>query len=94
MASMKRPAISRKPAAGRSADEEAISAFISKGGSVPHDPPPDDERAEARINFRLPGDMLAEVDAAIRQRRIRISRNTWLLEAVQEKLDREAGQAS
>ena len=94
MASMKRPAISRKPAAGAHADEEAIAAFISKGGSVPHEPPLDDERTEARINFRLPGDMLAEVDAAIRQRRIRISRNTWLLEAVQEKLDREAGQAS
>jgi|RhiMetStandDraft_8_1073273.scaffolds.fasta_scaffold227092_1 hypothetical protein len=94
MASMKRPAISRKPAAGAHADEEAIAAFISKGGSFPHDPPLDDERTEARINFRLPGDMLAEVDAVIKQRRIRISRNTWLLEAVQEKLDREAGQAS
>jgi len=94
MASMKRSAISRKPGAETPADEEAISAFISKGGSVPHGTTPDaEERAEARINFRLPGDMLAEVDAAIRQRRIRVSRNTWLLEAVQEKLDREAGQA-
>jgi hypothetical protein len=33
------------------------------------------------------------VDVAIKHRRIRISRNTWLLEAVQEKLDREAIQA-
>jgi hypothetical protein len=36
--------------------------------------------------------MLAEVDALIRHRRIRISRNTWLLEAVQEKLDRDTTQ--
>lgn len=95
MAGMKRPAVTRKPGADTPADEEAIAAFISKGGSIPNEPPPDEEeRTEARINFRLPGDMLAEVDAAIRHRRIRISRNTWLLEAVQEKLDRDAGKAS
>ena len=95
MAGMKRPAVTRKPGADTPpAGEEAIAAFISKGGSIPHEPSPaEEERTEARINFRLPGDMLAEVDAAIKHRRIRISRNTWLLEAVQEKLDREAMQA-
>jgi hypothetical protein len=91
MADMKRPAVSRKPGKDTApADEEAIATFISKGGSVPNELPPHaGERAEARINFRLPSDMLAEVDAAIKHRRIRISRNTWLLEAVQEKLDRD-----
>jgi hypothetical protein len=95
MAGMKRPAVSRKPGADTPSDDErAIAAFISKGGSVPNEPPPEEEeRTEARINFRLPDDMLAEVDALIRHRRIRISRNTWLLEAVQEKLDRDTAQA-
>lgn len=91
MAETKRPAVNRKPGSNAPpGGEEAIAKFISKGGSVPNElPPHDDGRGEARINFRLPGDMLAEVDAAIKHRRIRISRNTWLLEAVQEKLDRD-----
>jgi hypothetical protein len=96
MADMKRPAVTRKPGANTPpADEEAIAAFINQGGSTPDEPPPaEEERTEARINLRLPGDMLAEVDAAIKHRRIRISRNTWLQEAVQEKLDREGKQTS
>lgn len=44
------------------------------------------------VNLRLPEEMLAEVDALLKQRRVRVSRNTWFLEAIVEKAQRERGQ--
>jgi hypothetical protein len=41
------------------------------------------------VNVRLPEEMLAEVDALRKQRRVRVSRNTWFLEAIVEKAQRE-----
>jgi len=42
-----------------------------------------------RINLRLPAHTFAAIDAARGQRAGHVSRNTWLTEAVQEKLARE-----
>ncbi len=39
-----------------------------------------------RLNLRLPGEVFTAIDAA---RPGHVSRNTWLTEAVQEKLARE-----
>jgi metal-responsive CopG/Arc/MetJ family transcriptional regulator len=47
-----------------------------------------------RITVRLPDDMLAEVDAECSRRVGNVSRNTWILEAVQEKLLRAGGGAN
>ena len=47
-----------------------------------------------RINLRLPPETFAAVDAARLKRPGHISRNTWLTEAVQEKLAREAANAA
>jgi len=44
------------------------------------------------VNVRLPEDMLAEVDTLRKQRRMRVSRNTWFLEAIVEKTRREKGE--
>ena len=43
------------------------------------------------VNVRLPEDMLTEVDVLRKQRRVRVSRNTWFLEAIVEKAQREKG---
>jgi hypothetical protein len=43
------------------------------------------------VNVRLPEEMLAEVDALRKKRRVRVSRNTWFLEAIVEKAQREKG---
>ena len=43
------------------------------------------------VNIRLPEDMLAEVDGLLKQRRVKASRNTWFLEAIVEKIQRENG---
>mgnify|MGYP001218805010 FL=1 len=41
-----------------------------------------------RLNLRLPSDMLDAIDAARACRAGNVSRNTWITEAVQEKLSR------
>ncbi|WP_230948584.1 ribbon-helix-helix domain-containing protein [Burkholderia vietnamiensis] len=47
-----------------------------------------------RITVRLPDNMLAEIDAECSRRIGNVSRNTWILEAVQEKLSRGGGGAN
>lgn len=42
-----------------------------------------------RLNLRLSGEVFAAIDAARLARPGHVSRNTWLTEAVQEKLARE-----
>ena len=46
-------------------------------------------RSLDRINLRLAGDTFAEIDAACAGRPGNVSRNTWIAEAVEEKLARE-----
>jgi hypothetical protein len=42
-----------------------------------------------RLNLRLPGETFEAIDAARQARPGNISRNTWITEAVEEKLARE-----
>jgi hypothetical protein len=46
-------------------------------------------RSLDRINLRLAAQTFAEIDAACATRPGNVSRNTWIAEAVQEKLARE-----
>jgi metal-responsive CopG/Arc/MetJ family transcriptional regulator len=46
-------------------------------------------RSLDRINLRLAGDTFAAIDAACASRPGNVSRNTWIAEAVEEKLARE-----
>lgn len=52
--------------------------------------PNDSPRTLDRINLRLPPDMFEAIDAARGRRAGNVSRNTWITEAIQEKLSREA----
>lgn len=93
-------AIARKPrqnagaSVPTSVSERDIEALIHKGGSVAHHtraPAAAAPSGEApRVVLRIPAALLEEVDMAVRARRPKIPRHTWLLEAVQEKLEREA----
>ena len=65
---------------------------MHQGGSIAKSPAVSDEIEKMRVvNLRLPEEMLAEVDALLKQRRVRVSRNTWFLEAIVEKAQRERG---
>ncbi len=42
-----------------------------------------------RVNLRLPPEVFAEIDASCALRAGRVSRNTWVAEAIREKLLRD-----
>lgn len=47
-------------------------------------------RSLDRINLRLPGETFDAIDTSRTVRAGNISRNTWITEAIEEKLEREA----
>jgi hypothetical protein len=53
------------------------------------DSKPTTVRSLDRINLRLVGDTFAAIDAACAARPGNVSRNTWIAEAIEEKLARE-----
>ena len=83
-------AIARKPKPPQQPDEASIQQLINKGGSPPRAKP---ERSEAELSpvlLRIPSDMLAKIDAAVQRRRpVRISRQAWIIETLQQRLERE-----
>lgn len=84
--------MSQEPKPHEQVDEAKIAALVRRDGSIVEASAFSDETEEMRVvNVRLPEDMLAEVDALRKQRRVRVSRNTWFLEAIVEKTQREKG---
>jgi hypothetical protein len=53
---------------------------------------PGNEEEVKGLKLRLPVDLLAEVDAAVKKRRPAPSRHQWILEAIYEKLSRDAAE--
>jgi hypothetical protein len=81
-------AVTRKP---KRPDEAMVQRLIHKGGSVATDKPSHDNGSEfSPVILRIPSDMLARIDAAVQRRRpVRISRHSWIIEALHERLSRE-----
>jgi hypothetical protein len=79
-------AVTRKP---RVVPENEIEALIAKGGSVatpaPLPPAPGVKMVPVRIEMAL----LARIDRAVQAQPIKIPRNTWVLQAILEKLERD-----
>ena len=88
MALTRRP---KPPAPAATAAAVDVALLISKGGSVARaaDPAPSPVKP-APIVLRMPPDVLVRIDQAVEARRVRVPRHTWLMEAVIEKLEREA----
>jgi len=85
-------AISRKP------KPKTLDEFINEGGSAPivdvaiaPAVPALSSTVEQPVKLRVPADLLAQVDAAVKSRRPSPSRHQWILEAIYEKLEREVG---
>lgn len=49
----------------------------------------DNEKDSNRFSLRLKKELLADIDARRAERSGCISRNTWIAEAIQEKLERD-----
>jgi len=67
-----------------------IDAVINRGGSssaASHEEPTEKERI---FNLRVPESVVEKVDALRKLRTGKISRNTWILEAIADKIDRES----
>ena len=45
---------------------------------------------ERIFNLRVPESLVAKVDALRKRRTGKISRNTWILEAIEDKVERES----
>ncbi|MGV2831590.1 hypothetical protein [Myxosarcina sp. GI1(2024)] len=52
-------------------------------------PTSDDDNEVARVQLRLTKGKLREIDRVLSQRKVKVSRHVWLLEAIEEKLEKE-----
>jgi hypothetical protein len=83
-------AITRKPKATPATDETVVQELIRKGGSVAAPAAPQHDTQLAAVLLRLPADMLARIDASVKRRLpVRISRHSWIIEALQEQLTKQ-----
>ena len=81
-------AVARKPKADAQASEAQIAALIGRGGSaVAQKTAAADNLAVA---LRIPRPLAERLTRALEANMTRMPRHTWILEAIVEKLDREA----
>lgn len=66
-----------------------IEALIEKGASVKEDCKEKEEKKWTIINVRMSTEMLKNVDKFV-SNRVGITRTGWILEAIHEKLKKEA----
>jgi predicted HicB family RNase H-like nuclease len=62
---------------------------INRGGSSAASQEENEEQ-ERVFNLRVPESLVKEVDALRKRRTGKISRNTWILEAIEDKIQRES----
>jgi predicted HicB family RNase H-like nuclease len=67
-----------------------IDAVINRGGSSSAASQEEHMEKERIFNLRVPESLVAKVDALRKRRTGKISRNTWILEAIADKIARES----
>jgi uncharacterized membrane protein len=77
--------IAKKPTQDEETTQSQINAVISKGGSVANQ----DKAGNQKILIRIPNTLLDQVDTDLTTRPLKTPRNTWILEAILEKLARK-----
>jgi uncharacterized membrane protein len=77
--------IAKKPIQDEGTSQSQINAVISKGGSVANQ----DKARNQKILIRIPNTLLDRVDTDLTARPLKTPRNTWILEAILEKLERQ-----
>ena len=66
-----------------------IEEVINRGGSSAASQEENQEK-ERIFNLRVPESLVAKVDVLRKRRTGKISRNTWILEAIEDKVERES----
>jgi predicted HicB family RNase H-like nuclease len=72
----------------RRPSEQQVSQILAEAG---RDPEPSEAEQWHVMNLRMPQSMKRDVDAARKLRTGKVSRNQWILEAMEDKLERERG---
>jgi predicted HicB family RNase H-like nuclease len=67
-----------------------IEEVINRGGASAASQEENQEK-ERIFNLRVPESLVAKVDALRKRRAGKISRNTWILEAIEDKVKRDQG---
>jgi hypothetical protein len=67
-----------------------IDAVINRGGSSSAASQDEQTEKERIFNLRAPESLVEKVDALRKLRTGKISRNTWILEAIADKIERES----
>lgn len=97
MALSARPA---RPAPKATEAADPIEAFIAKGGSVPQQAEtpavgaaaePAAKGAQHPLKFPADSDLFERLERARKGSAVRLPRNTWILQAIAEKLARDSG---
>jgi predicted HicB family RNase H-like nuclease len=63
-----------------------VDQVINRGGSSPS---ASDTKKERIFNLRVPDELIVKVDALRKKRTGQVSRNTWILEAIEDKIEKE-----
>ena len=83
-------ALSAKPTRVTPKPADNVEAFISKGGSVPADATPKPTGKGAQHPLKFPeGDLFERLERARKSAAVQLPRNTWILQAIAEKLERD-----
>ena len=82
----KKSALSRKP------KSQQVDDFINQGlpSSGAISSPLEEPESIARVQLRLSREKLRQIDAALQQRKVKVSRHVWFLEAIEDKLEKES----
>lgn len=75
--------LSRKPA------QAGVDSFIDKGLKATPAKKESNDSEISRLQLRLPKSKVQQIDEALEKKRIKVSRHHWILEAIEEKLERE-----
>jgi hypothetical protein len=71
---------------------DAVEAFINKGGSVPAEAPVEKTVKAPQHPLKFPaGDLFDRLERARSASDVKLPRNTWILQAIAEKLARDHG---
>ena len=84
-------ALTARPTRPAPKPADDVEAFLNKGGSPAGQPPAEEKSAKAPqhpLKFP-PGDLFDRLEQARASSVVKLPRNTWILQAIAEKLERE-----
>jgi len=77
---------------GKIKSEKHIDSIVNKGAPVKEDAKQEDKKVKEEkwklVPIRMPEKLIRELDDKI-EKRLGLSRNAWILEAIQEKINRK-----